>query len=156
MIKNVQKITMWTPRNAYTQVFVTVSPWDAKSWVFVWMVASNLPYGTRKVCPFPLPLFMIQEKQSTYLPVGVTEAEFENIQRLSRFINKCFIRSSRQDQLIEVVRESIATGIWYPCLQDLDNWSDWDRFAALELLVVTVGDRHHVPDFHSLFQTSRS
>ena len=87
-----------------------------------------------------------------YLPVGGTEAEFKNIQCLSTFIFQCFILSSesRRDQIIEVVRESIATGIWYPCLQDLDNWSDWDRFGALELLVVTVA-KHH-----STFQTSRS
>ena len=99
------------------------------------MVESSLLYGTRKVCPLPPPLFMIQEKQSTYLPVGGTEAEFNNIQRLSAFIAECFIQSSesRRDQIVEVVRESIAAGIWYPCLQDLDNWSDWDRFAALEL-----------------------
>ena len=85
-------------------------------------------------------------KQSTYLLVGVTEAEFKNIQRLSDFLYECSFLSSRKDELVEVVRESIATGIWYPCLHGLDNWSDWDRFAALELLVATV-DPYGVPDF---------
>ena len=89
---------------------------------------------------------MIQEKQSTYLPAGVTEVELDKIQRLSRFIYECFTRSSRKDQLVEVVHKSIATDFWYPCLQDLDNWSDWDRFAALGLLLATVDYRHCVLD----------
>ena len=60
-------------------------------------------------------------------------------QNWSSFISDCFGRSSRQDQLIRVVQERIETGIWYPCLHDLDNWSDWERFAALELLVTVIG-----------------
>ena len=82
---------------------------------------------------------MILEKQPTYLPLGNATALFRKIQHLSLFIRQCFNRSSRKDQLIAVVCESIAAGIWYPCLQDLDNWSDWERFAALELLVAAVG-----------------
>jgi len=83
---------------------------------------------------------MILEKQPMYLPVGDTDlAWFIKIERLSGFIRQCLNRSSRKDQLIQVVRESIATGVWYPCLQGLDNWSDWERFAALELLIAAVG-----------------
>ena len=57
----------------------------------------------------------------------------------SQFIGGCFLKSSRKDQLIEVVRNSVATGIWDPCLQDLDNRADWERFAALTILVAAVG-----------------
>jgi len=67
------------------------------------------------------------------------EALFRKIQRWATFISRCFHRSSRKDRLIEIVRDSIETGIWFQCLQDLDNWSDWQRFAALELLVAAVG-----------------
>jgi hypothetical protein len=146
MIRNVQKITMWTPKNAYTQVSAMLSPWDAIRWVFAWMVASSLPCSTRKVCPSPHLLFMILGAQPTHLPVGNPEALFTKIRGLSEFIHQCFNRSSRKDQLIDVVRESIATGIWHPCLQDLDNWSDWERFAALELLVVAGGLSNNVLD----------
>ena len=67
------------------------------------------------------------------------EAFLEKIRHLSRLISQCFARSLRKDWLIQVVRKSIDTGAWDPCLQDLDNWSDWERFAALELLVSSVG-----------------
>ena len=95
---------------------------------------------------------MILEKQTTYLPVGDMEAMFKTINGLSELIHRCFSRSSRKDQLIEVVCESIATGIWYPCLQDLDIWSDWERFAALELLVVAAVDpiQNNVLDYSLL------
>jgi len=46
--------------------------------------------------------------------------------------------SPRKDQIMVVVRESVEKGIWYPCLQDLDNVSDWEVFAALELLVTIM------------------
>ena len=96
---------------------------------------------------------MILEKQPTYLPVGDVEALFED---LSVFILRCFKRSSRKDQLIEVVRESIATDIWYPCLQDLDScqWSDWTRFAALELLVAAVGLENDVLGYSFLLPSA--
>ena len=101
--------------------------------------------------------FTIPEKQPTYLPAGDMVALFKLIQGLAEFIHDCFNRSSRKDQLIEVVWESIATGIWYPCLQDLDNWSDWERFAALELLIAAVGLRNNVLDcFFFFFCTSHS
>ena len=80
---------------------------------------------------------MILEKQPTY--IDDTEAVFRKTRNLSEVLHQCFYGSSRKDQLIEVVRESIETGVWFPCLQDLDNWSDWERFAALELLVAAVG-----------------
>ena len=67
------------------------------------------------------------------------EALRRNIQRLSEFISDCFYRSSRKDRLIKVVWDSIETGTWFPRPHDLDNWSDWERFAALELLVAAVG-----------------
>ena len=57
------------------------------------------------------------------------------IRYLSQFMKECLYRSSRKDRLIEVVRQSIEKGIWYPCLQDFDNWSDWEMFGALEVLV---------------------
>ena len=79
------------------------------------------------------------KKQATYLPLGDAEALFKKIRLLSGFISLCFIRSWRMDEVIEVVRQSIATGIWHRCLQDLDNWSDWERLAALDLLVAVVG-----------------
>ena len=82
------------------------------------------------------------------------------IQRLARFIRGCFRQSSRKCRLIVVVRESIEKGIWYPCLQDLDHWSDWERFAALELLLAVIsniGLQDDVRDIHSfLLQTSHS
>ena len=76
-----------------------------------------------------------------YLSPGDPEALLEKILRLSGFIQGSFDRSSRKDQLIEVVRECIATDTyrWYSCLDDFDNWLDWERFAALELLVAVVG-----------------
>ena len=108
--------------------------------------------------PSPPPFFMIPEKQLMYLSAGDLEALFEKIIHLSDFIGHCFDRSSRQGQLIEVVCESIATGIcqWYPCLHDLDNWLDWERFAALELLLAAVGlhdgvlDSSFLPSFTQL------
>ena len=75
-----------------------------------------------------------------YLPLDYdAEALLRKIERLSEFISRCFEESSRKDRLIKFVHDSIETGIWYPCLHDLDNWSDWERFAALELLVAAVG-----------------
>ena len=93
---------------------------------------------------------MILEKQLTHLPVGDMEVLFKQNGGLSQFMDQCFIQSSRKDHLIEVVRESIATGIWYPCLHDLDNWSDWTRFAALELLVAAAGLGNDVLGYSSL------
>ena len=87
----------------------------------------------------------ILEKQPTYLLLGDTETFFRRIHLLSLFISGCFNRSSRQVQLIEVVRKSIATGVWDPCLEDLDNWPDWERLAALQLLVAAVGLQCGVP-----------
>jgi len=89
---------------------------------------------------------MIMEKQPTYLPPGDMQALYWKTRCLSRFISHCFDQSSRKDQLVEVVRESIATGTWYPCLRDLDHWSDSERFTALELLVAAVGLRDNVLD----------
>jgi len=83
--------------------------------------------------------FMILGKRPTHLPLGDVEAWFRKIQHLSLFISHCFEQISNKDLLIEVVCESIATGVWNPCLQDLDNWSDWERFATLELLVAAAG-----------------
>ena len=110
----------------------------------------------RSVCHCHL-FFMILEEQPTYLPLGDIEALFRKTERLSEFVSQCFYRSLRKGQLIQVVRESMATGIWYPCLHNLNNWSDWKRFAALELLVAAVGIEWdvHVWTVHS-FQTSRS
>ena len=65
----------------------------------------------------------------------------EQVQPWADFIGHCFEvidQSSTKDRLIQVVRKSIETGIWNPCLQDLDNWSDYERFAALEILVAVV------------------
>ena len=45
-----------------------------------------------------------------------------------------------------VVHDSLETGIWYPCLQDLDNWSDQERFAALELLLAVIDPQDDVLD----------
>ena len=87
--------------------------------------------------------FMI--KGPTYLPLDCdAEALLRNIQRWSLFISHCFNHSPRKDRLIKVVRESMETGIWYLPLEDLDNWSDWERFAALELLAAAVGLQDNV------------
>jgi len=93
----------------------------------------------------------------TYLPLECdTQFKFLHsiIQYLCIFIRGCFILSPRKDQLIKVVRESIEKGIWYPCLQDLDNWSDWERFAALELFLTIIDAQHDVRTIHFFFQTS--
>ena len=85
----------------------------------------------------------------TILPLGSdTRAIYTKIERLSNLITRCFNYNSRlgKDLLIDVVRESIEKGIWYPCLNDLDNWSDWERFAALELLVTVIGPQDDVLD----------
>jgi len=98
---------------------------------------------------------IILEKKPMSLPVGDTpEAFFRKIQNLSECMNLCFRRSSRKDQLIEVVRESIATGIWYRCFQDLDNWSDWERLATLEILLGAVSIVYWI--VHSSIQSSPS
>ena len=89
------------------------------------------------------PCHLFFKRQPTNLSLGDTEALFKKIRLLSQFVRQCFNRSSRKDELIEVVRESMATGIWHRCLQDLDNWSDWERFAALALLVAAVGPPYH-------------
>ena len=133
MIGNVPTITTWTLRNACIQAFAMFSPWDTIFWVFARMVTSSRAYSSGQVSPY---IFVMPEKQPTYLCVGDTEALFEKFNGLSALLCRCFRQCSRKDQLIEVVRESIATGIWSPCFQDLDNWSDWERFAALNLLVV--------------------
>ena len=65
-------------------------------------------------------------------------ALLEQVEPRANFIGNCLCESSTQDRLIQVVRKSIETGIWNPCLQDLDNWSDHERFAALEILVAVV------------------
>ena len=79
-------------------------------------------------------------RKLTYLPLVEYDGWFLDgiIQFLSRFIWECLHDSSKKDRLIEVVRPSIEKGIWYPCLQDLDNWSDWKMFAGLEILT-TIG-----------------
>ena len=84
---------------------------------------------------------MTLEKQLMYLPLGDTWDLFNKIHHLADFAYHCFNQSSRKDQLIEVVREGIATGIWQACLQDFNNlnWSDGERLTALELLVPALG-----------------
>ena len=46
--------------------------------------------------------------------------------------------SSRKHQIIVVVRESMEKGVWYPCLQNLDNVSDWNMFVTLALLATII------------------
>ena len=55
-----------------------------------------------------------------------------------------------KDQVNQIVQESIESGVWYPCFHDLNNWSEWERFAALELLVAAVG----FDDDEVLYQSS--
>ena len=118
------------------------------------MLASSLLRVTLMVCLPSSPLY--DSTGPTYLPPDCdAEAMLKKIQRLSELISRCFYRSSRKDRLIKVVRDSIDTGTWYPCLYDLDNWSDWERFAALELLVAAVGvGREGV--LHSFLLTSHT
>ena len=77
--------------------------------------------------------------------------------RWSLFISRCFNHSSRKDQLIQVLRENIESCTWYPCCQDLENWVDWERFAALAMLIVAVGpDWPQDEVLHPFLQTSHS
>jgi len=139
---------VWTLKNGCTQHFAILSPWDALYWVYLSILASNpLLDGTRKVCSS---LSLLLERGPTHLSLECDHSMPTIIQRLSRFIRDCFRHSSRKDRLISVVRDSTLKGIWYPCLQGLDNWLDWERFAALELLVAIIGPQSDVLDLSFL------
>ena len=146
MIRDVRKITMRTPKDAYTHGSAMLSLWDVIRWVFAWTDGGIDSTLQRPRDLSVTSFFMIMGNQPMSLPVGDIEALFGKIQDLTRFIDRCFHRSSRKDQLMDVVRKSIEIGTWYPCLYDLDNWSDWERFAALELLVAVAGIRNNVLD----------
>jgi len=91
------------------------------------------------VCLLPSPFLLTVEGLIFQTLECHMEVYFNKLDWQSLLIRLHFDHSSRKDQFVKKVRKSIETGFWYPCLQDPDKWSDWNRFRALELLVAAVG-----------------
>ena len=57
---------------------------------------------------------------------------------LSRFLQSSFELSSRKDQLVGLVRESLEESLWPSRFSELGSWSDEGKFQVLEVLVAII------------------
>jgi len=72
---------------------------------------------------------------------------------LSRFLQSSFELSSRKDQLVGLIRESLGESLWSSCFSGLDSWSDETKFQALEVLVAIIHPENEVSVAFSGFPT---
>ena len=65
-------------------------------------------------------------------------------EKLSHFLQSSFQLSSRKDQLVGLIRESLEETLWFSCFNEVDSWSDEKKFQALDLLVAIIHPENQV------------
>jgi len=63
---------------------------------------------------------------------------------LPPFLQSSFKLSSRKDQLVGLVRESLEQSLWSSCFSQLDSWSDEEKFRALGVLGAIIHPENQV------------
>ena len=67
------------------------------------------------------------------------------IEDLSTFLWSSFVFSSRKDQFVEVVHESLKECLWSSCFTgELDAWSNEKKLQLLNLLVTIIRPENEV------------
>ena len=69
---------------------------------------------------------------------------FIKILNLSEFLQSCFKLSSRKDQLVGLVRESLDEHLWSSYLSELGRRSDEEKFQVLVVLVAIIHPENQV------------
>ena len=78
------------------------------------------------------------------------------IWNLVQYLQRSFELSSSKDQLVGLVRESLARGLWSSYFNELDSWSDERKFHALELLVAIIPPDDQVSVVFSQFDPAEA
>ena len=64
--------------------------------------------------------------------------ELERVRNRLLFLQSSFELSSRKDQLVGIVRESLEGRLWSSCVSELGSWSDETKFQALDVLIKII------------------
>ena len=72
------------------------------------------------------------------------ERVYSRVGELSQFLQSAFKISSRKDELVGLVRESLKEGLWSSCFSELGGSSDEKKFQALEVLAAIIHPENEV------------